>query len=295
MFKTDIAFKTDINQNFLPFITAFMVFLASITFATALIGNNTASDWNKHMTNNLTIQVLPNMSHKKPQKEIEERIKNITEILKQTPGVKSFHAMNINETQELLKPWIGDFINDKDIPLPRIISVETSDVIPVNTRALTNEIKNYSSLIKIETYETWMYEFKSMISAIQTLLGIIIILILSTTAITISYTTKSGLHINQKVIEIMHMVGATDTYITTQFSRQMMKLAIIGGSIGYIISCIIIFFIKAFSNDLNDGIIGNFNTYPYIYLYILIIPIIAGIIAKVSAILTIKKELNKMV
>ena len=203
--------------------------------------------------------------------------------------------MNINETQELLKPWIGDFINDKDIPLPRIISVETSDVIPVNTRALTNEIKNYSSLIKIETYETWMYEFKSMISAIQTLLGIIIILILSTTAITISYTTKSGLHINQKVIEIMHMVGATDTYITTQFSRQMMKLAIIGGSIGYIISCIIIFFIKAFSNDLNDGIIGNFNTYPYIYLYILIIPIIAGIIAKVSAILTIKKELNKMV
>ena len=61
MFKTDIAFKTDINQNFLPFITAFMVFLASITFATALIGNNTASDWNKHMTNNHKNQVLPNM------------------------------------------------------------------------------------------------------------------------------------------------------------------------------------------------------------------------------------------
>jgi cell division protein FtsX len=74
-----------------------------------------------------------------------------------------------------------------------------------------------------------------------------------------------------------------------------MKLAILGGSIGYITACIIIFFIKLFSKNINDGIIGNFQSYPYIYLYILIIPIIAGIIAKVSAILTIKKELEKMV
>ena len=54
--------------------------------------------------------------------------------------------MDIKETNELLKPWIGDFINDKDIPLPRIISVEISDVIPLNIRALTTEIKNYSFL-----------------------------------------------------------------------------------------------------------------------------------------------------
>ena len=38
MFKTDIAFKSDLNKGFLPFITAFMVFIASIIFATALIG-----------------------------------------------------------------------------------------------------------------------------------------------------------------------------------------------------------------------------------------------------------------
>ena len=286
MFKTDIAFKTDINKGFLPFITAFMVFLASITFATALIGNNLANDWNTHMSNNITIQVLPDMKSKNPQKEIEERIKNITKILQQTPGIKSHYAMNLKETVELLKPWIGDFINNEiDIPLPRIITVETSNIIPVNMRALNDEIKNYSSLIKLETYETWMYEFKKTLSAVQTLLGIIIILILSTTAITISYATKSGLNINKKVINIMHMVGA----------RQMMKLSISGGIVGYMFSCFTIFLIKTFSKDLNDGIIANFQFSSYIYLYILIIPILAGIISKTSATLTIKKELKKMV
>ena len=292
MLKTDIAFKTDLNKGFLPFITAFMVFVASITYATALIGNSLASDWNRHMSNNLTIQVLPDMRAKNPPKEIEERINNIKKILKQTPGIKSFYAMSKSETVDLLKPWIGDKI---DITLPRIISVQISDVIPLNTKTLVNEIKNYSSLIKLETYETWMFEFKNTVSAVQTLLGLIIILILSTTAITISYATKSGLNINKKVINIMHMVGATNKYISTQFSRQMMILAITGGSIGYIISCIVILIIKTISKDISDGIIANFEFSSYIYLQMLIIPIIAGIIAKVSAMLTIKKELNKMV
>ncbi len=292
MLKTDIAFKTDLNKGFLPFITAFMVFVACITFATALIGNTLASDWNRHMNNNLTIQVLPDMKAKNPSQEIEERINNITKILKQTPGIKSYYAMTKGETVNLLKPWIGDKIN---ITLPRIISVQLSDIIPLNTKNLSKEIKNYSSLIKLETYENWMHEFRNTISAVQTLLGVIILLILLTTATTISYATKSGLNINKKVINIMHMVGATNKYVSTQFSRQMMLLAISGGFIGYIISCFVVIIIKSVSRDISDGIIANFEFSNYIYLQMLIIPIIAGIIAKISATLTIKNELNKMV
>ena len=67
MLKTDIAFKTDLNKGFLPFITAFMVFLASITFATALISSNITSEWSSYMANKITIQVLPDMTSQKPQ------------------------------------------------------------------------------------------------------------------------------------------------------------------------------------------------------------------------------------
>ena len=293
MLKTDIAFKSDINKGFLPLITAFMVFLASITFATALIGTSVTSDWRKHLSHNISIQVLPDMASKKPQKELDDRIKNIITILKQTPGIKSHYAMSIDETKSLLKPWIGEF--NADIPLPRIITVETSDIIPLNLTALTREIENYSKNIKLDTYEDWMYNFTSSLSAIQTLLGIIIIMILATTGLTISYATRSGLNINKKVIGIMHMVGATNHYITVQFSRQMMKLALFGGSLGYLFSCIIIATIRYSSSYLTGDFMTNFSFPSYIYLYIIIIPLSASIIAKVSAILTIHKELSKMV
>lgn len=296
MLKTDIAFKSDINKGFLPFITAFMVFLASITFATAMIGHDIANDWNKRMSNNITIQVLPDMKNKNPNKEIEDRIKNITLILKQTPGIKSSYAMTLSETTELLKPWLGDIGKDKlDIPLPRIITVEVSDVIPLNIRALKDEIKNYSKLITVETYDSWMTEFSKTISALQTLLGLIIILILSTTAITIAYATKSGLIANQNVIEIMHMVGAQNNYISKHFSNQMMNLSIMGGFVGYIIACISIAIIKKLAGNIDGGIISNFNFSNVIYWYILLIPIIAAVISKLTAVLTVNKTLNQMV
>jgi cell division transport system permease protein len=236
------------------------------------------------------------MRNKNPDKEIEERIKNITEILKQTPGIKSSYAMSLKETTELLKPWLGDIGKNKlDIPLPRIITVEISDIIPLNIKALTDEIKNYSHLITIETYETWMSEFTKTLSALQTLLGLIIILILTTTGITICYATKSGLTTNKNVIEVMHMVGAQNSYISKHFSNQMMQLSITGGIIGYIISCISIMIIKHFAQNIDGGIISNFNFSTELYWYILLIPITAGIISKLTAIFTINKTLNEMV
>lgn len=296
MLKTDIAFKSDINKGFLPFITAFMVFLACITLATAIIGNNLTNDWDNRMSNNMTIQVLPDMRNKNPNKEIEERIKNITEILKQTPGIKSSYAMSLKETTDLLKPWLGEIGKNKlDIPLPRIITVEVSDIIPLNVRALTDEIKSYSHLITIETYESWISEFTKTLSALQTLLGLIIVLILTTTGITISYATKSGLITNKNVIEIMHMVGAHNNYICKHFSNQMMELSISGGIAGYLISCIVIMVIKNYAGTIDGGIISNFNFSSSIYWYILLIPIIAGVISKITAILTVNKTLNEMV
>lgn len=293
MFKTDIAFKSDINKSFLPFVTAFMVFIASIIFATSLIGNSFTNDWNKYLKNNVSIQVLPDFKAKHLEKDIELRIKNIINILKTTPGIKSYSVMDKTETENLIKPWIENFPND--LILPRIINIEISPIIPFDAKKLITELEAYSKNIKFETYSDWMYEIQSSITAVQILLGLIVIIILITVAITISYATRSGLNINKKVINIMHMVGATDDYISKEFSKQMMKLALIGGSVGYLFSCFIIFIIKISTSYITNKIIVNFEFSNEIYLYILIIPVIAGVIAKVSAMLTIKQELNNMV
>jgi cell division transport system permease protein len=295
MFKTDIAFKSDINRGFLPFITAFMVFLASIIFATAIIGNSIAGDWDRQVSNTFAIQVLPDMKSKNPGKEIEERIKNVLTLLKQTPGIKSSSAMSLADTQKLLKPWLGDIADTSlDMPLPRIIAVEVSDVIPLNAKSLEKEIKSYSSLVTLEAYEDWMEDFKHTLRAAQTLLGLIVILILATTGVTISYATRSGLSSNRDVIEIMHLVGAENGFISRQFSARMTKLSFMGGAVGYAIACLAVLTIGGFTARLEGGIIAGLDFGGRLYLYMLLVPAAAAAITKLTAAFTINKALDRM-
>ncbi|MDE6224359.1 MAG: hypothetical protein K2M23_02675, partial [Alphaproteobacteria bacterium] len=86
-----------------------------------------------------------------------------------------------------------------------------------------------------------------------------------------------------------------NNYISKHFSNQMMKLSIAGGISGYITACLTIAVIKKFAGNIDGGIISNFNFSSNIYWYILFIPVIAGIISKITAVLTVNKTLNQMV
>ena len=295
MLKTDIAFK-NVNRGFLPLLTAFMVFMACLTLATALTGNSVASGWEGRMSGSLTIQVMPDMKAKNPAKEIEERVKNISTVLKQTPGVRSASAMSLDETKALLRPWLGDMGAGRlDLPLPRLVTIEASDVIPINMRALEAEIKSYSALVRLETYDSWIGELRQTVGAAQTLLGLIIILMLATAGLAIAYATRSGLAANKKVVEIMHMVGAQNRYISRQFSRQMAELAALGGACGYAASLLATFAIRRFAGRIEGGIISDFALPDYVWLYMLAVPAAAVAIAKLTAMLTVRRVLERMV
>ncbi len=290
MFKTDIAFKTETNKGFLPFISSFMVFIACIIFASNLIVNNITTEWNGYLNNNITIQILPNIEDKDPQQEIETRILKITEILKSTAGIKSYSVVSKNDAIKTLTPYLGNINND--FLIPRMITIETSPVIPLNTNELKENLKTYSQNIKFTTYNSWMIDLQKSISGVQSLLFFIVAIILIATGLTISFATKSGLHVNKQVIEITHLFGATNKYIATSFSRQMMLITTIGGIIGYIIACIVIFGIKNSAPIITNQVIMNLNFSNKIYIYLLIIPILASIITKISAFITIHKELE---
>ena len=247
-------------------------------------------NWNNYLNNNITIQVLPNIEDKNPGKEIETRISKITEILKSTAGIKSYSVVSKDEAIKTLTPYLSNINND--FLIPRMITIETSTIIPLNTNELKESLKDYSKNIKFTTYNSWMLDLQNSISGIQSLLSLIIIIILIATALTISFATKSGLNINKQVIEITHLFGATNKYIATSFSRQMMFITTIGGIVGYFIACIVIFIITNSAPIITNQAIININFTNKIYIYLLIIPILASIITKISAFITIHKEIE---
>ena len=49
---------------------------------------------------------------------------------------------------------------------------------------------------------------------------------------TVIFTTRTGLAVHQEAIEVLHLIGAQDSYIARQFATRALMLALRGGLIG---------------------------------------------------------------
>jgi len=295
MFKTDMAIKST-SRGFLPLITAFMVFMACLVFAVSLVGSKVADGWRKRVSDSVTIQLLPDPKAKNQEAEMEERIKNVGKVLKSMPGVSSYSVMSLKETRELLTPWLGELVTSDrlGIALPRLITLEASGDVALSPNLLRRELSRYTSFVSVRTYEEWASDFVESLAAAQKLLGIIIFFILSTTGLTIAYATREGLAANRRVIEIMHMVGAEDSYIIGQFSSHVTKMAALGGMIGYLLALVSLSFIGRVALNL-EGAEAEAITGRAMELKLLIIPLLALIIARITAGYVVKFNLGRQV
>jgi cell division transport system permease protein len=295
IFKTDMAIKST-SRGFLPLITAFMVFMACLVFAVSITGSKVADGWKRRVSDNVTIQLLPDPKARNQEAEMEERIRGISEALRSMPGVKSHSVMTVKETRELLAPWLGELVvNDRlGITLPRLITLEASGDVALSPQLLRRELSKYASLVSVRTYEEWSSDFLSALSAAQTLLGLIIFFILGTTGLTIAYATKEGLMANRKVINIMHMVGAEDKYIISQFSAHVTKMAALGGAIGYVLALISLSFIGRVALNM-EGDEAEAMTGRAMELRLLLIPLLALFIARATAGYVVKKNLARQI
>ncbi|MDR3126736.1 MAG: hypothetical protein LBT92_03845 [Rickettsiales bacterium] len=294
MLRPDIAFKPDANRAFLPFVCGFMVFMTVIVTAAAFVGHGTARDWDGKMTNSITVQIMPNPAAKNQAQEMETRITGVKKILSATPGVQSFSPISLEETRQMLQPFLGD-IRNFDITIPRLVTVEASKKIPLDLPKLKKAMADYSPLVSIESFEQWTRGIPAALAATEAVLGAIVLLILGTIGATITYAARASMVSNASVIEVMHMVGASPTYISGLMSNKMTKAAIAGGAAGYAFGALAITAIRAMAPDLDAGIAAGAQFPGEAYAYLLLAPIIAAAITKTTAELVVRRALKRMI
>ena len=103
-----------------------------------------------------------------------------------------------------------------------------------------------------------------------------------------------SLGLQRGVIEILHIIGAKDTYIAQQYARHMGALGFIGGLGGIVFAIPAIFFIGNLASAIEGGIISETSLSISDWITILSLPIFAMIIAITTAYYTVKQTLKKM-
>ncbi len=209
----------------LVIVVAIMTFLASMTAGTVELVASASSSWRADIAREATIQVRP-----RPGRDVEQDAAARPQLARQTPGVGEVRLYGKRESEKLLEPWLGAGLDIGELPVPRLIELRL-DGRP-DFALLRRQLAEQAPSASLDDHRLWVQRLGAMASAMVVIGLVIMLLVLVATALAIGFATRGAMAGNRQIIEVLDLVGASDSFIAREFQKHFLRLGLRGGALG---------------------------------------------------------------
>ena len=288
--RSDLALDKDDHAQFLPLLVAFMVFLAIIAMAGVVLVDRTVQRWDTGVSDTLTVQIAP-----QPTAVADNRaLANALKIVRETPGVETVHVITEEQVLTLLRPWLGALANESDLPLPRLIDVTINDDDGFDVTALGRRLALAVPGATVDDHRVWLDRLVRLLSTIELIGFAVLLLIALITVGTVIFTTRAGLAVHRDAIEVLHLIGAQDTYVARQFAGRALWLGVKGGLIGLVFAVPALMALGYLIDNMQSATIPDLQLGIFQWVFMAITPLLAGVVAMITARVTVLRTLSRM-
>lgn len=293
--RLDLPLNRDGSVRFLPWMVALMVYLASLALAGAVVVRDVVERWDQGLTGTLTVELPAAPAGGKDDGAMAVALK----VLRETPGVVSATPLDQRRTAELLEPWLGNNIDATDLPLPRLIDLHIDVRANVDVASLGARIAAAVPGAQIDDHRRWLDRVIRTALAIETMAGVVVILVGLTAVLAVIFATRTGLAVHHGIVEVLHLIGARDSYIAHQFERHALRLGLRGGIIGLALALLTLLGISDAAErvgSISDAVrmLPALSAPPVEWALLFLLPPAAGFIAMLTARITVLRALARM-
>ncbi|VAW15208.1 Cell-division-associated, ABC-transporter-like signaling protein FtsX [hydrothermal vent metagenome] len=264
-----------------------MCYLASVTLGASLLISSQISDWTSDIAQEITIQIRPVDGI-----SIDTQVITAVQLLAATPGVRGADPISLNEAAALLEPWLGSGNVLDDLPIPRLIAVEIDTDNPPDLDALAGRLDSEVEGASLNDHRRWQSGLRRMAASLQTIAWAVIILVSGTTLSIIVFATRAAMAGNREIIEVLHLVGATENFIAYQIQKRFFILGLVSGLIGVAFAILTFLTLNSLSGAVAAGsftgaatslMFGPLSLDLSSYLFFFLIPITAAVIGVITS------------
>jgi len=292
----DLPLNKSPGAGFLILLVALMTFLAMLALASSFALSAMTSRWSSGLENNVTAEI--------PAAAADGRILSADEIktltaransaLTGNASVVSTHVMTGQEIAELVKPWLGGGLPLDKVPLPGLIAVKLHDTTPKTVKTLESLLKTVAPQARIDTHEEWLTDLLRFTGALQFAAVLLTLVIGLTTVTAVAGAVRSRMAVHHAEVELLHLMGAHDSYISRQFQRHSLILAFKGAICGVLAGALSLMAIGWISGEMGVNLLPDFRLGGGQIAALAVLPALVAIIATVTARQTVLKVLEQM-
>jgi len=294
--RYDLPLNQSAGTHFLVLLVALMTFLAMMAITATMMLGGITQHWSSGLENKLTIEIpalKPDGKIREPS-EIQSLSDGLSKTLKANPNIKSLEVLTKEQINELVAPWLGDDAVLNDIPLPGLISLHLHIRDDAKLVQIKKAAERAAPDIRLDTHESWLGDILRLARTMKLSSLIVTLIIIFTTVTAIAGAIRSRMAEHRADIELLHLMGASDLYITRQLQRHAVVLTFKGSAFGVLSAFVILFVLSLIGGDNADGLLPALSFSSVQIAFLLILPLFAGLIASQTARFTVLRVLGQM-
>jgi len=276
--------REDAREAALFFVVCALCFLAVFSGLVARAAYAAADAWTSEVAGEITVRV------RGPEADTQRAV----DIIAKTRGIASAQALTREESEQLLKPWLGAAGIPAGLQLPRLIA---ADGAAGAGEAVAAALKQANINATVDDHEAWSADAKRATDTIGLVALSAVVLLGATGVAVIAFATHATMLARRDIVELLHLSGAKDDFIAGLFERRFLMLGVQAGALGALLAfgttAFILFAVRQtdeqvwllpqLSLSLADGLILGLS------------PLIAGAASMFAANVTVKRSLSDMV
>jgi cell division transport system permease protein len=230
----------------LMLLIAIMTFLSAVTLGSVVLVQKSAIAWSSDVGREVTIQIRPMEGE-----VMESNLRTAIALAEGTPGVASARALSVAESEDLLEPWLGTGLDLSAIEIPRLVVVQLSDPAEADIEKLTRDLGVVKGA-SLDTHAAWRQQLNTMAGTIVVSGLLVLSLIVLATVLAIIFATRGTMASNREIVDVLHFIGASNSFIAGEFQGRFLMIGFRGGIIGGMAALLFFFGIGIVAGNVGD-------------------------------------------
>lgn len=298
--RYDLPLNKGEGSGFLLLLIALMTTLGVLALSASFALSAMTARWSDGLEYQATIEIPARLKTGQTEKllsnaEIESLATEIAAGITTLPAVKTVTIPSPDEIKALIAPWVGEDLLEHELPLPGLINVTLQkDSGTIDLEKLRDRITTIAPHARLDTHEGWLRDLTHFTGALKGAAALLTLVIGATMITAIAGGVKSRMAIHRAEIQLLHLMGAADRYISRQFQGHAFMQGLKGGLAGALLGASILFLIGQIGRETAANLLPDFALSPLQILILAALPLVVALIARLTARQTVLHALSKM-
>ncbi|MCZ8122502.1 MAG: cell division protein [Magnetospirillum sp.] len=230
-----LGLERDRERRWIAGVIGTLSLLATLALGLALSLSAAGAQWRADFEGILTVEI-PAEDDAAAQ---AAKVAAALAVLRADPAIERAEALGRARAQALLAPWLGQTPLDA-LPLPALIDARARKGAKVDLPALQARLDAAVAGARADDHARWLAGFLALARAAGIVAFVVTAAVAIAAAGAVGFATRAGLAMHREAVDLLHLVGATDSYIAGQFARAALRLALAGSALGALAGAVVL-------------------------------------------------------